>query len=114
MICDLFSSLRSALEAAALQAGFELISNGSVCSKKTLQNRKYPVNSSPPYACIRFTCNKFRAYRKRKSVPGSTTSTTTRTASSGVRADMQVDTFVAHGTGACCDDTIGVSVAHDN
>ena len=38
----------------------------------------------------------------------------TRNASSGVRADMQVATFVAHGTGACRDDTSGVSVAHDN
>ena len=42
------------------------MSNGAACSMKKLANRRHPLNSAPPYASIRFICNKYRPYRKRK------------------------------------------------
>ena len=59
---DLFQGVRSALEVAAIQAGFELVSQGAAHSKTRLASMKFPDNIDHPFASIRFTCNRFRKH----------------------------------------------------
>ena len=66
---DKFLSLRTALESSAIQAGFELVSEGSPMGKSELAKRKYPLGGSPPTSAIRFRCSCFRRYRKRTKKP---------------------------------------------
>eukprot|EP00977_Amphora_coffeiformis_P004769 scaffold1029_cov194-Amphora_coffeaeformis.AAC.1 len=57
--------LHRALVESAVQAGFQIFSNGTSYTKGTLQSRKkFPLNSTPPKGSVTYVCNRYDLYSK--------------------------------------------------